>query len=66
MKYGITLAGGQGQIKGKIFRIGHLGYADTFDVIIAISAVEMALYELGYPVELGAGVKAAEKELLKK
>ncbi len=65
-EYGITLAGGQGQIKGKIFRIGHLGYADTFDVIIAISAVEMALYELGYPVELGAGVKAAEKELLKK
>ena len=41
VKYGITAAGGQGQAKGKIFRIARLGYADTFDVITAIAGVEM-------------------------
>lgn len=64
-KYGVTIAGGQSQLKGKIFRIAHLGYADTFDLSVAISALEMALSELGYKVELGAGVKAAEEVLLK-
>lgn len=61
--YGITLAGGQGQIKGKIFRIGHLGYADDWDVIAALAAVERGLREQGYQFELGAGVAAAEKVL---
>lgn len=64
-KYGVTIAGGQSQLKGKIFRIAHLGYTDTFDLSVAISALEMALSELGYKVELGAGVKAAEEVLLK-
>ena len=40
---GVTLAGGQDQWKGKIVRIAHLGYIDSFDIIIAISALEMAL-----------------------
>lgn len=62
-KYGVTFAGGQGELKGNIFRISHLGYADRMDVIIAISAVEMALQGAGYPVKLGAGVAAAEKIL---
>ncbi|MDI6745144.1 MAG: alanine--glyoxylate aminotransferase family protein [Thermodesulfovibrionales bacterium] len=65
VKYGITAAGGQGQAKGKIFRIAHLGYADIFDVITAIAGVEMTLKGMGYPVKLGAGVAVAEELLLK-
>ena len=62
-RFGITVAGGQDQAKGKIIRIAHLGYADTFDVITAVSALEMALAGLGHPVEMGAGVRAAQKVL---
>ncbi|RJP59609.1 MAG: alanine--glyoxylate aminotransferase family protein [Deltaproteobacteria bacterium] len=58
-KYGITIAGGQGHAKGKIFRIAHLGYMDQFDVITAVSALEMTLHELGYHAELGKGIRAA-------
>jgi len=61
--YGITLAGGQGKVKPSIFRSGHLGYADAWDGIAAIAAVERALLEQKYPVQLGAGVAAAEKVL---
>ncbi len=64
-KYGITAAGGQDHVKGKIFRIAHLGYADTFDVITAIAGLEMVLKGMGHPVKLGAGVAAAEELLLK-
>lgn len=64
--YGVSLAGGQGQLKGRIFRISHLGYADTFDVIIAISCLEMVLKDLGmHGIEIGAGVRAAEQVLRK-
>lgn len=63
-KYGITAAGGQDHVKGKIFRIAHLGYADTFDVIIAIAGLEMVLKGMGHPVKLGAGVAAAEELLM--
>lgn len=62
--FGVTLAGGQDQWKGKIIRIAHLGYVDTFDTIIAISAIEMALKKFGHPVELGKGVAAAQEILL--
>ena len=62
-KYGITAAGGQDHLKGKIFRLSHMGYLDLFDVIIGISAVEMTLRDLGYPIRLGEGVKAAEEIL---
>ncbi len=61
--YGITLAGGQGKIKGKIFRIGHLGYADDWDVIATVAAVERVLAEQNYSVHLGDGTAAAEKIL---
>jgi len=64
-RYGITAAGGQDMVKGKIFRIAHLGYADTFDVITAVAGVEMVLKEMGYPVRLGAGVSAAEEILMR-
>jgi len=62
-KFGVTLAGGQGDMKGKIFRIAHLGYVDRMDTIVAISAVEMALKEFGHPVRIGTGVAAAEEIL---
>lgn len=58
--YGVTFAGGQDAMKGKIFRIAHMGYADKMDVIIAISALEMALGKVGYKAELGAGVREAQ------
>ncbi|MCD6454650.1 MAG: alanine--glyoxylate aminotransferase family protein, partial [Candidatus Aminicenantes bacterium] len=58
-KYGVYIAGGQSSYKGKIFRIAHLGYMSAFDIITAISAVEMALAEQGYKFDMGAGVKAA-------
>jgi len=58
-KHNITIAGGQNQAKGKIFRIAHFGYMDTYDIVTVVSAVEMVLKELGYAVELGKGVKAA-------
>ncbi len=64
VKYGITAAGGQGQAKGKIFRVAHLGYADTFDVITAIAGVEMVLKSMGYPVKFGSGVAVAEELLM--
>lgn len=65
-KYGITAAGGQDHLKGKIFRFAHMGYADLFDVIIAVSAVEMVVKGLGYPIKMGEGVRAAEELLMKK
>ena len=60
---GITMAGGQDHLTGRIIRIAHLGYYDTFDVIIAIAAIEMALDRFGHSVELGKGVAAAQKVL---
>lgn len=59
-EYGVTFAGGQDAMKGKIFRIAHMGFADKMDVIIAISALEMALGKCGYKAELGAGVREAQ------
>ncbi len=62
--FGVTMAGGQDQWKGKVIRIAHLGYVDTFDTIIGISALEMALKKFGHPVEMGKGVAAAQEILL--
>jgi aspartate aminotransferase-like enzyme len=59
--HGIILAGGQGPLAGKIFRLGHLGYYDRFDVVRALAAVELTLGDLGYPVKRGAAVAAAEE-----
>ena len=59
--YGVSIAGGQGALLGKIFRLAHLGYMGRFDVIIALSAVEMMLHEMGLKIELGRGVAAAER-----
>jgi len=61
--YGVTFAGGQDQLKGRIIRIAHLGYFDSFDMVIAMSALEMALAKHGHSVEMGKGVAAAQKIL---
>jgi len=63
-EHGITIAGGQDHLKGKIFRVGHLGYIDKFDIITTLSGLEMTLAELGHPVGLGKGVAAAQKVFL--
>jgi len=62
-KYDIKVAGGQAHLKGKIIRIAHLGYANFTDILIGISALEMSLRDLGYKIELGKGVKAAQEVL---
>ncbi len=63
-EYSVIIAGGQAQLKGKIFRIAHLGYMNEFDIITEISCIELTLKKLGYEFECGKGVGAAEKELL--
>jgi len=63
-RYGITIAGGQGKLKGKIARIAHCGYFGAFDIVVTISAFEMTLRELGHEVELGTGVAAAQRVFL--
>lgn len=60
-KYGISIAGGQEALKGKIFRLAHLGYMNEFDVILGIAAIEKGLLELGANIDLGKGVKAAQE-----
>lgn len=66
VQYGMTAAGGQDHLKGKIFRIAHMGYMDSFDVITALAAMEMVLKGLGYPVKLGSGVARAQELLMAK
>ncbi|OYD09751.1 pyridoxal-phosphate-dependent aminotransferase family protein [Paludifilum halophilum] len=61
-RLGIRLAGGQQHLKGKIFRIGHMGYHDPLDILAALSAIEIAGVRIGAPVDSGAGIKAAEEE----
>jgi aspartate aminotransferase-like enzyme len=58
-RHGVTLAPGQGALKGKIFRIGHIGWFDVFDIATALAAVELALTELGADVERGVAVTRA-------
>jgi aspartate aminotransferase-like enzyme len=62
-KYGYKLANGQDSLKGKIWRLSHMGYCDPFDVMGALSALELALLDAGFKVEPGAGVAAAQRAL---
>src|SRR5918999_6169128 len=60
-RHGVTIASGQGPIKEEIFRIGHIGWFDEFDIATALSAVELGLAELDAPVERGnAATRALE------
>jgi aspartate aminotransferase-like enzyme len=62
-RMGVTFAGGQDRLKGRIIRLAHLGYAGAFDVVTGVAALELALHHFGVPVELGRGVGAAERVL---
>jgi aspartate aminotransferase-like enzyme len=56
---GMTIAGGQDHLKGKIFRISHMGYVDVFDLVEVFSALEICLYQLGYrKFTLGTSLRA--------
>jgi serine---pyruvate transaminase len=58
-RFGITIANGQGALKGKIFRIGHIGWFDVFDITTALAAVELALVDAGTEIERGVAVTRA-------
>ena len=58
-RFGITIANGQAELKGKIFRLGHIGWFDVFDITTQIAAVELVLADLGADVERGIAVTAA-------
>jgi aspartate aminotransferase-like enzyme len=62
-KYGVSITGGQDAVKGKIFRVAHLGYFGAFDILTSVSALEMALSDLGVAITRGAGTAAAEAVL---
>jgi aspartate aminotransferase-like enzyme len=60
-RFGITVAGGQGHLKGRIVRVAHCGYYGAFDIVVALTGLEMALRELGHDAEPGAAAGAAER-----
>jgi aspartate aminotransferase-like enzyme len=60
-RFGITVAGGQGHLKGKIVRVAHCGYYGAFDIVVALSGLEMALREVGHEADPGAAAGAAER-----
>ena len=62
-QYGLKVAGGQDNLKGKIVRLAHMGYIDQFDILAALAGVELVLLEMGYRLEPGQGVAAAQKVL---
>ena len=60
-QYGLKLANGQDALRGKIIRLAHMGHIDQFDILAAIAGVELVLKEMGHPIEIGAGVTAAQR-----
>jgi serine---pyruvate transaminase len=64
-KHNIHVAGGQGTMEGKIFRVNHMGYSDAYDALAVVAASEHVLAALGKPVTIGAGVSAAQQVLAK-
>jgi serine---pyruvate transaminase len=60
-RHGITIAGGQGKLKGRIARVAHCGYFGAFDIVVTVSALEMTLRDLGHETEPGAAVAAAQR-----
>ena len=63
-RFGITTIGGQDRLKGQIVRIGHMGYTDELDVVAGLAALEMVLGDLGFEVEPGSAVTAAQRALM--
>lgn len=60
-RYNLSLGGGLGKVAGKVFRIGHLGWLNELNLTQAIAGAEMAMRDVGVPVEAGSGVAAAEE-----
>jgi aspartate aminotransferase-like enzyme len=65
-RFGAIVANGQGSMKGKIFRLAHLGYYDVAELFAVVAALEIVLHKLGHRVELGSGVRAAEEVYLQR
>jgi aspartate aminotransferase-like enzyme len=63
-KFGITTVGGQDKLKGQVLRIGHMGYMDELDVIAGLAALEMVLSDLGFELEPGKSLVAAQSVLI--
>jgi aspartate aminotransferase-like enzyme len=63
-QYGVTIAGGQGPLKGRIFRMTHMGYYDHLDMVALMAALELALHDVGWKFEMGAGVAALQVEII--
>jgi len=64
-RFGAVIANGQGSMKGKIFRLAHLGYYDFADLFAVVAALEIVLQKLGHQVSLGSGVRAAQEVYLR-
>jgi aspartate aminotransferase-like enzyme len=62
--FGITVVGGQDKLKGKIIRVGHMGYVDELDVVAALAGLEQVLAEVGHEFEPGVAVAAAQRVLI--
>ena len=60
-QYGLKLANGQDSLKGKIVRLGHMGYMDQFDILAALAGIELVLKEMGHLVEIGKAITAAQR-----
>ena len=65
-RFGAILTDGQGTMKGKMFRVAHLGYYDVLDLFAVIGGLEIALKQIGCKVELGSGVRAAQDVYLRR
>jgi aspartate aminotransferase-like enzyme len=65
-RFGAILTDGQGTMKGKMFRVAHLGYYDVLDLFAVIGGLEIALKQIGCKVELGSGVRAAQQVYLRR
>ncbi|MDR3048589.1 MAG: alanine--glyoxylate aminotransferase family protein [Elusimicrobiota bacterium] len=65
-KYGVSIAGGQGDLKGKIIRFAHMGYIGKADILVGFSCLEMVLEELGVKIEKGKSVAAVQEVLMGK
>ena len=61
--HNIHVAGGQGSMEGKMFRINHMGYTDAYDLLAVVAASEHVLKKLGHPVPPGSGVATAHAAL---
>ena len=59
--HGVTVAGGQDQLKGKIIRLAHMGALDEYDVLTGLACLEKVLHQMGHKIELGASLTAAQK-----